>query len=1041
MMLSFWKDFPPRKRKLVVWIFGCIIAYALIGFLILPPIIRHVAVQQLSKQLDRNVSIRQVKLNPFVLSATVDGLLIKDKDGQPFLSWDEVYVNFQLSSFLGHAWVFKEISTTKPFIRAQMNKDGTFNFSDLITKFSGNGAPAKTAPKPLVLHVDELRIGRASAAVADFTPREPFKRVLGPLDITLDNFRTDPDNKNPYSFSGTTDAGETIAWRGFFYLSPLRSQGRLTLYRFTLNKYAPLYQDLVRFQIRDGSLDVDVNYNFELSPTNRAASVYDTDFALRDFKLGQPGDTNDLMDLPLLAMTGASVDLQSRQASVDSIQAAGAKLFVQRDKDAAINVIELSKPAESANVSGGILFLLRSVTNAVTMLFNSTNQWSGVVHSVSLTNCALHLEDLVNTRPARLDLTDVSLDAKNISNVPGTNLTANLALRWNTNGTIKTMVTASFLPPTADVQLDLDQLDLGTLDPYLEPKVNLFILGSKVGLHGKVQLRTPKDALPVVTFHGDASLDDFRTVDGVTAEDLLKWDTLHFSDIDANLNPPTVAIRQIAVDGAYARVVIETNHTINLLNALHPANQQASASTNTQAAAEVATASPMPAATNAPLPDISVGAVVITNTVLNYSDRTFQPNVNMTIEQVNGTISSLSTKQLQHADLNIAAKVNGAGPVTITGSINPFSGTETNQVTVSVKDVDLTPVSPYSGKFAGYEIAEGKLSLDLSYELVGKKLQSKNVITLDRFTFGDKVDSPTATHLPVRLAIAILKDRDGKIVLDVPIEGSIDDPKFRIGKVVSRAVVNILEKVATSPFSLLGALFGGGGEEMGWQDFAAGSAELTPADQQKLDSLAKGLFARPALRLEISGSIDPEGDREGLQRAALDHQIREQKWLKFRKIEQATNSVDQIVLTPDDRTHWIKKFYDKALSDGKITPQLIAANTNLAVYAAQFLSQPSAFEKAAIRLSKTPASAQNTSTNAPVYHTKLSPPPSPVEALLLSTFAVSDNDLETLAAARAQAVEAYLLKTGKVDAARLFLKQGQAGGIRSNGSRVYLQFE
>ncbi len=174
------------------------------------------------------------------------------------------------------------------------------------------------------------------------------------------------------------------------------------------------------------------------------------------------------------------------------------------------------------------------------------------------------------------------------------------------------------------------------------------------------------------------------------------------------------------------------------------------------------------------------------------------------------------------------------------------------------------------------------------------------------------MDSPDATHLPVRLAIAILKDRDGKIVLDVPIEGSLDDPKFRIGKVVQRAIVNILEKVATSPFSLLGALFGGGGEELGYQDFAAGSAELTADDTKKLDSLAKGLYERPGLSLEIAGSIDPDGDREGLQRAALDKEIRTRIWMKLRKAEQATNSVDQIVLTPDDRVHWVKKLYGEA---------------------------------------------------------------------------------------------------------------------------------
>ena len=892
-----------------------------------------------------------------------------------------------------------------------------------------------------------LRIGGATAALADFTPREPFKRTLGPLDITLEDFRTDPDNKNPYAFTGTTDAGEQISWSGFFYLDPLRSQGELKLFNFTLNKYAPLYQDLVRFEIRDGSIALDAKYRFELSATNRVAAVDDTAFALRDFKLGQPGDSNNIVELPLFGVTGASVDLQSRQATVNSVTAIGAKLFLSRATNDAINVVELSQPAEAAtNAPGGILFLLRSVTNAVAMLLNSTNQWSGAVASVNFTNCALHLEDLALSRPAKLDLTEIALSARNISNVPGTNLTAELSLRWNTNGSIKVATTASFLPPTADLQLDLDQLDLGTLDPYLEPKLNLFILGSRLGLHGQVRLRTPKNQLPEVTFHGDASLDGFQTVDGVMGEDLLKWDSVGINGIDANLNPQSVGIREIDVDNAYARLVIETNHTINLLNALRLTNTNAPATNEANVAlaqkTAVAQKSPAPPAAstnaNSALPQISIGAVVITNTAVSFTDRSLKPNVNLAIQQVNGTISGLSSEQLQHADIALDAKVDGVGPVAITGTINPFSGTQTNDVKISVKDVDLTPASPYSGKFAGYRIAMGKLNMDLAYELVGKKLTSKNVITLDQFTFGEKVDSPDATHLPVRLAIAILKDRDGKIVLDVPIEGSLDDPKFRIGKVVTRAIVNILEKVATSPFSLLGALFGGGGEELGYQDFAAGNADLTAPDKQKLDTLAKALYARPALQLEIAGSVDPDGDREGLQRAALDREIRSKIWTTLRKSERATNSVDQIVLAPDERTHWVKKLYGEAEADGKITPQLIAANTNLAAYAASVL--PKAVEKGATKLMKSGRTAKEQAAASAAYRTKLVPPPDPMEAVLLTTYPVDQNDLEALAASRAKAVRAYLLQAGKVEASRLFLKEDQTAGLRSDGSRVYLQF-
>ncbi|MGA2029362.1 MAG: DUF748 domain-containing protein [Verrucomicrobiota bacterium] len=1033
----------PRKRKVAFWILGLLLFYTVLGFLVLPPIVRAVAVKQLSSKLDREVSIKKIKINPFAFSTTIRGLLIKDKDGKPFVSWDEVYVNFQLSSFFGKAWVFKEISTTKPFVRAQMNKDGTFNFSDLIAKFSTN-APSiapKQPSKPFVLHIGRLHIAGAAASLTDLTPRTPFTRLIGPLDVTLENFRTDPDNKNPYSFAGTTDAGETFSWSGYFYLDPLRSQGTLTLNDIALNKYAPLYQDLVRFEIRSGEIGLHADYRFELSASNRVAAVTNTAFALRNFKLGEPGNSNNIVELFHFAVTGASVDLQSRQAEVDSVAASGGKLFLQRGKDDSINVVELSKPAEDlTNAPGGILFLLRSVTNAVALLLNSTNQWSGTIHNVNFTNCALHLEDLVNSRPAKLDLEDITLSAKNISNIPTTNLTAALSLLWNTNGTINTEVAASFAPPTADINLALTNLDLDTLDPYLEPKLSLLVLDSKLGLTGQIHLHTPKDRLPEVTFHGDARLDDLHTADGTMGEDLLKWDSFRINGIDANLNPPIVSIKEIAVDNAYARIVVETNKTINLLTALHPASTNTIAETNASVIAKNSTITN----TASSLPKISVASIVVSNAQINFTDRSLAPNVNLAIEQAGGTIDGISSEEFQHAEVNLHALVDNVGPVEITGKINPFSGTQTNDVKISVKDVDLTPTSPYSGKFAGYRIARGKLNLDLTYDLVGRKLESKNVITLDQFTFGEKVDSRDATHLPVRLAIAILKDRDGKIVLDVPVEGSIDDPKFRIGKVVTRAILNILTKVATSPFSLLGAVFGGGGEELSYEDFAPGSAELSLTCQQKLDSLVKGLYERPGLQLEISGSVDPTSDRDGLQRSTLEKQLRLRKWMSLGKSERAATTPDQIILTPDERTHLVKKFYNEALSDGRITPALIAANTNLAAIAAQIKSPAPKIEKGAtvlLNYSKVTAQKSHGVAATAPSQSKLAPLADPIEALLVAVIPVSDSDLETLASNRAKAVRAYILQTGKVEAGRLFLTANQTGGMRSGGCRVYLQFQ
>jgi len=546
-----------------------------------------------------------------------------------------------------------------------------------------------------------------------------------------------------------------------------------------------------------------------------------------------------------------------------------------------------------------------------------------------------------------------------------------------------------------------------------------------------VRLRPQVNDLPVVSFKGNASLENFHTVDGVFGQDLVKWGAFGLNGIVANLNPPLVAINEVVLDNAFARVIVETNHSINLLNALKPAETK-SVNTNETSVASAAKRG----ANNAPM-QISIGAIVLTNTAVDFTDRSIEPNVHFALQAINGSVSGLSSEQRQHAVVDLGAKMDGVGPVAITGTINPLNGAMTNEIKISVKDVDLTPASPYAGKFAGYGIAEGKLNLDLAYDLTGKKLKSKNVITLDQFTFGEKVNSPDATHLPVRLAVAILKDRDGKIVLDVPIDGSIDDPKFRIGKVVTRALVNILEKVATSPFSLLGAAFGGGGEALGFQDFAVGSAVLTAEDTKKLDTLVKALHARPALKLEIAGSVDPTGDRDGLQRAALDREIRQRVWAKLRKSERATNSVEELVVAPEVRARYVKKIYAEAFAAKKITPELIAANSNLLAYAAEISAREPRFRKGAQLLARRRASSVKPQAHAPA--TKLVPPPDPMEALLLATFPTTGADFQTLAAARAKAVQTYLLQTGQVAASRIFLTAGGPETLRRDGSRAYLE--
>lgn len=1045
------KALPPKTRKPIAWTAGLLLFYTFFGFLILPFIVRLVAVKQLSRQFDREVSIRQVRMNPYVLSATVRGLLIKDKDGEPFISWDEVYVNFQLSSFVRKPWVFKEIHALEPYVRAQVNKDRTLNFSDLLKKFSSPST--NSAPKrPLYVEIEQLKISGARASLTDLSPSTPFRRIVGPVELTLNHFHTDPASRNPYAFSGITDSGEEFSWSGYFFLDPLRSAGDLSLAGFSLPKYAPLYQDLVRFELRDGVIRGRATYEFAMTESNYVASVTNASFSLRSFKLGAPDTTNNVVELESLAVNGVSADAVARTLEASNITVKGGYLAVEREKDESVNLITLSAPSANAtNAAGGILVLLQAATNAFAALLGSTNLWSATLDQIDVTNCGLHLVDLANLRPVHLDLDDISLTAQHLSNVPGSNQTAELALRWNTNGTVRIGTILQIAPPSAEVKLDLNNLELRPLDPYLEPFVNLFILDSKLSLDGRIRMQMGTNNLPVVSFNGNGRMDDFSSVDSVTTEDLVKWKSLSLSGVDATLTPPVVTVRQIDFVEPVANVVFETNNTLNVMTVLK------ATATNATSAVEPAAAPAAPAkkqslgqrlggvlrqvlagntnaAGQAASPKIAVATLTISNGVVEFNDRSLQPAVKVTIKDIEGTLADISSDELKRADVHLTAKAGGTGPIELTGKINPLSQKAPTELQAILKNVELTPASPYSGKFLGYRLNRGKLGMDINYQVSQRHLTAKNVITVDYLTLGEKVNSPDATHLPVRLAIALLKDRNGKIELNVPVEGNLDDPQFHFGKVITRVIVNLLTKLVTSPFAVLGAVFGGKGEEVSYQDFQPGSAEVQAANVEKLEALAKGLYERPGLQLEIDSGFDPVADRDALRKRKLVLSFRQQKWASLRKSEQAQLKPEQVPLSPDEYSAYLRAAYSAAVQAGMITNVAPGAGANA-------VPQPKTTTRVAraaqpgkmIPAEKGATALMNQPETTPVAH------PDTMEQAVLETVKISDDELNQLATRRAKVLQQKLLETGKIEAERISLADSSSSTNRT--ARVYFHLQ
>ena len=1048
-----------RRRRRLLIATGVVAGLLLFGFFGLPPIIRAQAVKHLSAALHREVAIEKIRLNPLALSVTIEGLEIKDRDGGPFTGWKRLYVNFDSFSLFTGEWRFQEITLDGFHQRVAIAKDGAFNFADLIPPPTAQpAAPAPAPSKPRPIRIAVLSINSAAFAFADASRAQPFATDVGPLTFKLTNFLTAGDPKAPYEFAAITEAGETFAWKGTVGIDPVRSVGEFSVGKIALKKYAPYYADRINADLLDGLLDVSAHYSIDLAEGSRQLALTDAAIKLSHLQVAARGTTAPLIDLPSFTIDGLSADGLKPSAAIRRIALDGGRLTVVREKDGSINLLNLLVPS-GAPVAPAVTASPAPATPAVSATAPAALP-DVKLAEFALTGLAIDIEDRTTPTPARNSIGRLDVSVKNVSLAEAA---APIALKLSVatlpGGTIDVEGTAVREPLAADLAVKVADLPLAGATPYVEPMLNLKIAGGTVSVDAKARL-----AGKVAGFQGDVVVDKFATVDGAKAEHFAGFTQLAIRGIDALSEPLTAKIGEISITDPSARVIVNADKTTNLNTILRttpkpePAagSESAGASEKTEPAPAPVAAAPA-AAPSGPAPVWSLGKFTLVNGSATLFDRSVKPAARVALDHFSGTITGLSSADLQRADVDIRGKLNGSGVIAFTGKLDAKAATlapgALTEIVVDVKGVDLSPISPYVGTYAGYELARSGLSIDVKASLAQRQLDTSNVVTLSQFTFGPATNSPEATKLPVRLGVALLKDIDGNIVIDLPVKGSLDDPNFKIGKVVLRVIVNLLVKAATSPFSLIGSMFGGGGDELAYQDFSAGATTPQETELKKIDTLRKALKGRPALNLDITGSFDPEADLAAVRDAILTKQVRYRLWTEARAKDPNTLPPEQLTVTPEDEARIIGLFVAERYPAG-VSP--VAADGSVQPHPPVYLTpsfKPAAEPKLVVRRNQTrvttgtPASASKPAAIKPVV---LAPdggapaaPGAPVpltladaRRALASAIPVSDDDLCQLADARAQQVRDALLAGGEIDAGRLFLTPPAAEG---KGAKVFLQ--
>ena len=1013
----------PRLRR-NLWIAGAALTlFTVTGFFILPPVIKSQLEKRLGAELGRTVTVGKIRLNPYALSLTLENFDVRLKEGHgSFLGWTRLYVNFDALASLTGDWVLSEIELDGFHVGVILKSDGSLNFSDILAKLAPATAGPVAAPaKPgRPIRIGSLKVDQARVEFADQSRKLPFRTVAGPLSFALTEFRTAGARGAPYHFAAVTETGEKFAWTGTLSAEPFRSVGEMSLENITLAKYAAYYADQMQADLVDGKLSVHGKYEVNLTEGQRLLQLQGTELHLRGLKLLERASQQPAVELAALDITGLNADALNRKATVTAVVLTGGNVRVRREKEGTLNLLAMLEPpavspapAVSASVPTPPDFNLGEVT---------------------LKDFQVEIADLAAASPAQLGLNGIQASLKNVTLADGAAMPLVLDLTWAPRGTVHVEGVLALKPEIkADLKLAVVGLEIRPLSPYVEQFLNAHVTQGSVTTTLAAQLALPAGQAPVATLAGELKVEKFGLVDARHDEELAGVETLTLAGLQVATAPRlTMALTEVNLAGPYARVVVNADKTLNLASV---------------ARSPAAAPAPMePAAPAGPAPKIEIGKVIFSAGEYSFTDRSLEPNVRTAITQFAGTIAGLSSENMARATVDLKATVDGAGPVAITGQLDPLGARKFVDLKVDFRNVDLLPLSPYSGKFAGYELARGKLQLDVKFLLDDQKIDATNVVTLNQFTFGSEVKSPDATGLPVRLGVALLKDLDGKIVIDVPIQGTVGDPDFHIGKVVWRVVFNLLTKAAVSPFALLGSMFGGGGDELGYQEFAPGVAALQPAEITKLDTMVKALTNRPGLSVDLAGSFDGPADTFALKQQKLAGTVRRAIWAAKHAVDPNIAPPDQLAITPAENGAMVKQLFDEKFPPGT---QFGAPLAKAPVAAAAPRAKKGFFGRVVdavtlkgLRSDKPATSAATADAPGAAGSVPAGPTLEEMSGRLAETMTVTDDDLRALAQSRAQQVRDYFITTGKIDPERLFLAKEKAETPKTGrGPRVFLNLQ
>ncbi|WP_368623250.1 DUF748 domain-containing protein [Paraburkholderia sp. BR13444] len=960
---------------------------------------------------------------------------VQDQGKAPFFAARAVHVAAASLEPLKSVYHFDDIRIDAPSASVARDKNGVLSVEHMFAPAPGkpaaketadtNGKPktaaAEKAAPPFDVAIKRFTLNDGTVNVHDEAASRPVEAGLQNLAVTLTDFSTLASAPAHYTLNtNLKDGGGSLAADGTVGLAAKTASAKLDLKSLKLPPLQPYLDTATSAQVLDGALSATTNIDANWSKSPMALMVADTKLDMQKVKLAARGDKTPVISLAQGNVVVKQVDVAARTADVTSVDATGLAVDAQRLKDGTVNLNALAGAHQQATE--------RTAIHAAKKAQAEGPAWRYKIGELTLKDATAEFTDNMTAQPVKLSFTPVQLKVQQISDDLSRPLPVDLQATLNKKGTLGVKGDVTTTPLKLAVKVNANQLDAAAFEPYFGSQLNASLASALLNANGDLSVSQAKSLK--ANFRGDMALVAVRMIDKATSDPFAGWGSLALTNLKADYDEhggTVVDAGRVTFSKFYGRVLLDAQGKLNLKDVVaheggttqsltrsksgsHPipltpeavseavaASAPAAVAAASAAAPGKATTTPAATATATTPPQnplkMHFGQLVLQQGRVTYTDNFVKPNYTANLVDIQGSIGAFGTETTTPAPVDVAAKLAANGPLTIRGTVNPLIAKPALDLTATAHDIELTNLTPYSAKYAGYPITKGKLNVDLHYQLANDQLNANNHLFIDQLTFGDHIDNDTATKLPVRFAISLLKNSRGEIDVNLPVSGSLSNPEFSIGGLIWHAVLNLLEKAVTAPFSLIAHAFGGNGEDLGYVEFEAGSATLTDADKQKLDTIVKALTDKPSIRMDLIGRVDPKVDEPALRTLYVDQMVKRQK------IKDAVGngeSVDPSTVTVD------QKDYEKYLTKA---------------YKSSDFKKPRNF----IGMTKTL-------------------PDDDMKSALAANAPIDDASLRQLAQQRAQSVQQYL--EGKIDSSRVFIvaPKMNADDIKDKGATTRVDF-